>query len=59
VIDLLKRLFCKHKYVDRLKETEFFNLSGDTVVTICEKCGKVKCETFYTNEEMTMRYKGR
>jgi hypothetical protein len=57
MLKFLKQLLCKHKYVDKLKVTKFRNISGETVVTICEKCEKVKETKFYTNEEMAFKYK--
>lgn len=57
MIKFIKQLFCKHEYVDKLKVEMFYNINGETVVTICEKCEKVKETKFYTHEQMTFKYK--
>ncbi len=56
MLKFLRQLFCKHKYVDFLKTGKLLNINGETVITACEKCGKVNEEKFYTNEEMVMKY---
>lgn len=42
----IKPLFCKHEYEEFLKQEPFFNLSGDRIYIICEKCGKEKGSYF-------------
>lgn len=49
------QLFCKHDYqtgiLRKPNEPMFFNISGDTVTTVCAKCGKVKDSTFIRNRD--------
>lgn len=46
--NIFQQLFCKHDFVDGIlddKESNpmgFFHLQGETITTICQKCGKVK-----------------
>ncbi len=51
----LAQLFCHHEYVEGVvapaKGPVFFNLSGETVTTICKKCGKVKGKRFVKNPD--------
>lgn len=49
----LAQLFCKHDYVQGVLSKPgapvFFNLSGETITTICCKCGKIKNTRFVRN----------
>jgi len=51
----LGRLTCKHDYQEgvatnrRTGEPVLFNISGETITTICVKCGKVKSSYFRPN----------
>lgn len=51
----LGKLFCKHNYeTGILRDTSkplFFNLSGDTHIIICTKCGKIKGTFFVRNRD--------
>ena len=41
IIIKLKQLFCRHKKVSPMrKEQLYFNLSGETVYYVCDKCEK-------------------
>lgn len=40
MLKILRQLLCKHKYIDKLKLRKFRNISGETVVTICENARK-------------------
>jgi RNase P subunit RPR2 len=57
MIEFLKRLFCKHQYIAMKKVSIFCSLNGETVIIACERCGKIKEEIFYTNEEFASKYK--
>ena len=49
----LAQFFCKHEFVEGVvsdpSKPIFFNLSGETITTICKKCGKIKGARFAPN----------
>lgn len=45
-----KRLFCKHDADWYRKPSKFYNLSGDTQIKVCNKCGKVIEERFVRHD---------
>lgn len=48
----LRKLFCKHYFVDKMVISEFATISGDLFEVVCAKCGKVKGSYFKLyNEE--------
>jgi hypothetical protein len=42
----IKQLFCKHKFVQATKISQFQCISGETVYIVCEHCGKIKGSYF-------------
>jgi len=42
----LRRLFCRHKFIEAKKVGFFQVLSGDRIYIVCEKCGKEKGSYF-------------
>lgn len=50
IINIIKRLFCKHEYAWFQKIEPYHILSGERFYYACLKCGKVKEDMFIKYE---------
>lgn len=56
MIEKIKQLFCKHKYVEMVEVPKGFQcISGERIFIVCEKCGKIKDSYFREYEGMGYR----